>query len=227
VQVREQSEPLPVVVTTDFQDYAMSLLAMFRRPRPIREPQELAQFIDENAAFLTQKGIYEYARARAGHYAKVLFGEPTFIAAVDRSRWKAYPLGLGMVAEIVEGVLRPHGDPAQILKGVSHLVLSVFDSYPVPAALDEGVWRDARGELARRLQLIGMHAVKRAMDVPETYAQEYFDLMPIHEKLRGRDFFTTRNYMRVSLCNIHHELTKRIDAPAVISSLPDAPASMG
>ena len=53
-----------------------------------------------------QKGIYEYSRARAGHYAKVLFREPEFQAAVEESRWRAYPLGLAMVAELVEGVLR-------------------------------------------------------------------------------------------------------------------------
>ena len=33
--------------------------------------------------FLVQKGIYEYSRARAGHYAKVLFREPEFQAAAD------------------------------------------------------------------------------------------------------------------------------------------------
>ena len=37
------------------------------------------------------------------------------------------------------------------------------------------------------------------MDIPEPYAQTYFDLMPIHEKLRGRDFATTRNYLKVAL----------------------------
>ena len=66
----------------------------------------LADFIDGNAAFLMQKGIYEYSRARAGHYAKVLFPKPEFQAAVEMSRWQAYPLGLAMVAEMVEGVLR-------------------------------------------------------------------------------------------------------------------------
>ena len=40
--------------------------------------------------------------------------------------------------------------------------------------------------------------------------------MPIHEKLRGRDFPTIRNYLRVTLCNIHDELTKRMDAPALV-----------
>jgi hypothetical protein len=44
-------------------------------------------------------------------------------------------------------------------------------------------------------------------------------MMPIHEKLRGRDFQTTRNYLRVSLCNIHDELLDRIDAPVLTAAL--------
>jgi hypothetical protein len=43
--------------------------------------------------------------------------------------------------------------------------------------------------------------------------------MPIHEKLRGRDFQTTRNYLRVSLCNIHDELISRMDGPALERAL--------
>ncbi len=43
--------------------------------------------------------------------------------------------------------------------------------------------------------------------------------MPIHEKLRGSDFPTIRNYLRVTLCNIHDEFTKRLDAAAVAAAL--------
>ena len=42
--------------------------------------------------------------------------------------------------------------------------------------------------------------------------------MPIHEKLRGRDFPTTRNYLRVAMCNIHDEFVERLDMPAVAAS---------
>ena len=86
----------------------MGLFDFFRRRPPIRDARALADFIDQQSAFLVQKGIYEYSRARAGHYAKVLFAEPGFQTAVEQSRWRAYPLGLAMVAEVVEGVLRPH-----------------------------------------------------------------------------------------------------------------------
>ncbi len=141
-------------------------LSIFRRPPPIRDTEQLADFIDRNSAFLTQKGIYEYSRARAGHYAKVLFGDTGFQAAVEVSRWRAYPLGLAMVGELVEGVLRPYeGDRREQLEALRHLVLSVFDRYPVPTALGQQDWSEARASLARRLALVGLHPPKRAMDI--------------------------------------------------------------
>ena len=53
------------------------------RPAPVSDAAGLADFVDAHAAFVAQKGIYEYSRARAGHYAKVLFSEPDFQRAVD------------------------------------------------------------------------------------------------------------------------------------------------
>ena len=201
----------------------MGLLDFLRRKPPIRDAAAVGAFIDENAAFLVQKGIYEYARARAGHYAKVMFKEPGFHAAVEVSRWRAYPLGLAMVAEMVEGVLHANAaDRLTVRDLVSTLALDIFDRYPVPAVLGERAWSEQRVELARQLQLIGLHPPKRVIDIPEQWAQTYFDLMPIHEKLRGRDFPTTRNYLRVTMCNIHDEFTDRLDVPAVAASLGNA-----
>jgi hypothetical protein len=198
----------------------LGFLGFFRGRARIRDAQALADFIDQHAAFLVQKGIYEYSRARAGHYAKVLFAESGFQTAVEQSRWRAYPLGLAMVAELVEGVLRPHCvDRHMQLEALSALVLAVFDRYPVPAALGEQAWSDARAELARRLQLIGLHAPKRAFDICEPWTDTYFNLMPIHEKLRGSDYPTIRNYLRVTLCNIHEEFTKRMDSDALVGML--------
>lgn len=198
----------------------MSLFSLFRRPAPIRDAVALADFIDRNAAFLVQKGIYEFSRARAGHYAKVMFREDTFRAAVESARWRAYPLGLAMVAEMAEGVLRPHAgeERHEIHAALAAITLAVFDRYPVPAALGEAAWREAREVLVRRLAHIDLHAPKRVIDIPQIFAEEYFALMPIHEKLRGPDFPTLRNYLRVSLCNIHDELTKRMD-PRMMADL--------
>jgi len=53
------------------------------------------------------------------------------------------------------------------------VVLTVFDRYPIPEALGEQVWTGARAELVRRLQLIGLHPPKRAMDIPEPFVDGY------------------------------------------------------
>ena len=118
----------------------MGLLDMFRARPPIRDLPALADFVDENGAFVVQKGIYEYSRARSGHYAKVLFSEAGFREAVERSRWSAYPLGLAMVTELVEGVLRGHAADRRdsLLGGLSAVVLAVFGRYPAPAASERG-----------------------------------------------------------------------------------------
>ena len=126
-----------------------------------------------------------------------------------------------MVGELVEGVLCPAARENRLAQVVSivALVLAVFDRYPVPAALGEQTWGELRAELEHRLKLIGLHPPKWAKDIPEPFADSYFNLMPIHEKLRTRDAPTTRNYLRVTMINIHVELTKRLDAPAVMQSL--------
>ncbi len=199
----------------------MGLFDFFRRKPPIRDAAGLADFIDGNAAFLAQKGIYEYSRARAGHYSKVLFAEKGFLYAVEVSRWRAYPLALAWVGEMVEGVLRPRaGDERQAqTDAVAALVLGVFDRYPAPQVLGEAVWAQLRAELVQRLNLIGLHAPKRAIDITEQHARTYFDLMPIHEKLRSAEFPTTRSYLRVNMANIHDELTKRLVPDAAAGSL--------
>jgi hypothetical protein len=195
-------------------------LMFWRRP-PVADLDALATFVDEQSAFLVQKGLHEYPRARAGHYAKVLFHEREFNEALERSRWRAYPLGLAMVGEVVEGLLRPYAE-GDVLRHVANLrvfVLQVFDRYPAPAALGDSVWADARAELGRQLQALGLHPPKRVIDVPAPYARTYWDLMPIAKEVRSRDFPTTHSYLKVALCNIHEELDRRADLPALARQL--------
>ncbi len=130
-----------------------------------------------------RKEFYEYSRARAGHYSKVLFAELGFREEIENSRWRAFPLGRAMVAEIAEAVidLQIGGDRAPGLDAVRAATLAAFDRYPVPAKLGAETWQALRAELVRRLQLIGLHPPKRAMDIPVQFAESYFQLMPIDE----------------------------------------------
>ena len=204
----------------------MGFFDMFRRAPAIRDADALAEFIDHNAAFLVQKGMYEYSRARAGHYAKVLLQEPEFLAAIEVARWQAYPLGLAMVAEMVEKLLHPHiaDDRRAGVDALKDLVLWVFDRYPRPEPFTAATWNEARQDLARRLDLIGLHPPKAVKDIPTPVTQLYFDMMPIHDQLKAPDFLAISNYLRVSLINIHDQLIDRLDSATVVQSLLPPPA---
>jgi hypothetical protein len=198
----------------------MVLFGFFRRKPPIHDTKALADFIDAQSAFIVQKGIYDYTQARAGHYTKVLLKEAEFIEAFERSRWQAYPLGLAMISEMVEGVLYPHADDRRaFFEAFQALILSVFDRYPVPPLVGSGKWREARDELVRKVGQMGMHAPKEVVDIPVPYAQRYFDLMPFHKDLLTQDMPTARSYLQINLINIRDELLKRLDAPAVAHAL--------
>lgn len=202
----------------------MALFGFFRKLPPIRTTGELADFIDEQAAYLMQKGIYEYARARTGPHAKKMLFEDDFHRSVDRARWSAFPLGLVMVGEMVEGVLWPHsGENAEerraVIDELIDLVLSVFDRYPVPEAVGRDAWLDSRSEVALKLDQISMHPPKRVIDIPEPYGERYFAMMPIHEVWRSRDAPTTLNFLKLNLVNIRDELVKRMDAAAMVEQL--------
>ncbi|TIU25236.1 MAG: hypothetical protein E5W53_10535, partial [Mesorhizobium sp.] len=79
------------------------LPAFLRKPQPIVSVDDLADFMDSRAAFLAQKSIVEFCRVRAGVYWQKLFSEKEFQAALNHSRWRAYPACYAIVAEMVEG----------------------------------------------------------------------------------------------------------------------------
>jgi hypothetical protein len=199
----------------------MALFGFFRRRPPIRDVAALADFIDEQSAYLIQRYIYDYTMARVGPYSQRILTQPEFAQELERSRWNAYPLGLAMVGEMVEGVLRPHaGNGAgEMLDSLNQLILGVFDRYSVPPQIGADAWRTARQELARKIDQVRTHPPKRVIDIPDSYAERYFNMMPFDKSLLTNDVPTTRNYLRLNLTHIRDELVKRMDPAKMAASV--------
>jgi hypothetical protein len=179
---------------------------------PIRDAATLAAFIDESAAFLVQKGIYDYARARSGHFAKVMLADPGFQAALNRARWRAFPLGLAMVGEMVDAELavQAGGDRRLMLDQVAGIVLSVFDRYPRADGLSEEEWRNGRADLALHLERLSMHPPKRIIDIPVPFAERYFEMMPFDKPFLTPDAPTARGFLQLTLVRMQEELARRV-----------------
>jgi hypothetical protein len=203
----------------------MSVLDFFRgwfgRKPPIANATALADFIDESAAFLVQKGIYDYSRARSGHFAKVMLADEGFQGALNRARWRAYPLGLAMVGEMVETVLAPQAgaDRRAALDPLIKLVLSVYDRYPVPKELPDDEWTQGRAELALHLERLSTHPPKRVIDIPVPFESRYFELMPFDKQFLTPDAPTARSFMQLTLVRLQSELMERMNVADMVASL--------
>lgn len=185
----------------------MGILDLFRRPPPITDVGGLEDYLDANASFLVQKCVFEYSRARAGVFWEKLFKEQSFREAVDVARWNGYPIALANIVEMVEGVLRPlaPGREPDLLDRMIAIGINVIHRYPVPAGEPSTFWVEHEDVFRRRLAEIQLAPPKLVKDIPLATARAMFDLMPIHQTLRGEDFVVVRNHLRANLCRMYEE----------------------
>lgn len=206
----------------------MELLASFRRAAPIGDPAALSAFLDRHAAFMVQKCIYEYARARSGLLSTKLLEEPAFKTAAERAKWRNYPLCLQGLAIMAEGVLRPHAEDARALAaGVAAAVGTVCRGYETPPGTAFDFWDRAEAAIADRL-IDGAGSPPCAVkDIPIETAEAFFANLPIHPDLRSYDFRLVTNNQRANLLRAYEAFLKAADPPRLarrLSAIPPARA---
>jgi hypothetical protein len=194
------------------------LLGRTRSP-PVTTASELAEFLGAQTAYIAQRSVIEYCRARTGLNWDKLFAEPSFLDRLEVCRWEAYAVVLAEVAELALIRLRRYGaaDPTTYLAGLVLAAHAALLRHPVPAHRTS--WTDAADfieqHLARALiaaprpvHLLGLHS-----------ADVIFDLLPIHAELRRQDRMMFQNSVRFAICGAFDEMTRRFDVPALEASL--------
>jgi hypothetical protein len=196
------------------------LESFFRRPL-IADGAGLADFLDSRSAFLVQKSIIEYSRARAGLFSTQLFKEAAFRDALEVARWHNYPLCLLCAALMAEHVLRSEaGERAELMRGgVVSSVADVCRRYPVPPSGAPDFWVRAEERITRRVWQAGLAAPHPIKDIPKEIAKEFFAGLPIHADLTTFDFELITNNLRSNLCRAYEEFVAAIDTPVLVRAL--------
>jgi hypothetical protein len=209
---------------------ALRRLLERRRSPPVTAPGELADFLGAQTAYIAQRSVIEYCRARTGLNWDKLFAEPSFLERLEVCRWEAYALILADVAELALIRLRRHGagDPKTYLPGLVQAAHAALLRHPVPGHRTS--WTDAADAIDRHLAHALMAAPRPVHLLGLDSADAIFDLLPIHADLRRQDRAMFQNSIRFALCGASNEMTRRFDVPALEASLladcgePGAPA---
>jgi hypothetical protein len=194
------------------------LLGGERSPR-VTAGDGLADFLAAQTAYVAQRSVIEYCRARTGINWEKLFLEPAFIDRLEVCRWEAYAQVLAEVAELALIRLRRTGaaDPESYLPGLIEAARAALLRHPVPGHRTS--WTDAADAVERHLarallapprpvHLLGLHS-----------ADAIFDLLPIHADLRREDREMFQNTVRFAICGAFDATARCFDVPALEASL--------
>jgi hypothetical protein len=206
---------------------ALRRLFLGHRQATVATEDELADFLAAQTAYVSQRTVLEYCRARTGlNWDKLLQEEP-FVQSFEVCRWDAYATLLPEIAELVLIRLRRQGmlAPQAYLPGLIEAARAALLRHPVPA--HRSSWAEAAAEIERHLALI-LLAEPRPVHLMGFKASDViFDILPIHADLRREDREMFRNSLRFALCRAFEETTRRLDVPALEASLQDAGGKPG
>ncbi len=194
---------------------------VFGKTEAVADRSSLADFMDSRAAFLCQKCIVEFCRVRAGVYWSKLFAEAEFQEAMRKSRWESYPPAFAMVAEMVEGAVRPHAGmrQRQLPAALETVAAEVFARYPVPEGAPETFWDDALVLVRERLQATQAGPPRPVKDMTKPSARMIYDALPLHKNIVTHDFDYIRNNLRMNLLRFHEDFLAAARFEPLVASL--------
>jgi hypothetical protein len=194
------------------------LLTRKRRP-PVATLDGLADFLAAQTAYVSQRTVLEYCRARTGLNWDKLYREQAFVDSLEVCRWEAYAEVLGEVAELALILLRRQSpaDPQVYLPDMAAAVGAALRRHPVPGHRTS--WDAAAAAIEQHLAQ-SLLAAPRAVHLAGFGAADaIFAHLPIHPDLRREDGEMFRNSVRFALCRVFDEMTRRLDVPALAQTL--------
>jgi len=188
--------------------------------KEVADYASLLDCLDSRSAFVSQKCVYEYCRARAGLNWEPLMKDPTFIAAYDSSRWDAYAAALADFVILLEGRLRPP-DPRLHARLVDRLLVAaaeVLARHRVEAHRPQG-WGEEIAALRDRLNQAQLGPPRPAEEIAKTGGKRIYQTLPLHADMTKHDRVLVTNAVRFNFSRMAADLDQVLDREAAARAL--------
>jgi hypothetical protein len=198
---------------------ATLLSRLWRRPKAAT-PEALGAFLARQSAFVAQKTVLDYCRAKAGRQEARLFADPDFQVALRHCRWQTFAAAAQDVTAMAEAWLRPQatGHEATLAAALARLGGAVLDEAPAPAE-ERASLDDAKAGLARYLTLLQDAPPRSADRLPLLAEAPLLASLPIHPEQRRGETPAIRGALRFHIVSSQQEMERGFDAQRLAAAL--------
>ena len=191
-----------------------------RDPDRIATYADFLDFLESRSAFLAQKCVFEYCRARTGLNWDKLMLEQEFLAAYETSRWEAFGAALADLAVFLEGRLRPADTRlhARLVDRLLVAVAVVLARHPLPAHRPEG-WGEEIAQLRERLNNTQLGQPLAAAEVAKTAGARIYAGLPLHKDMTRHDRELVTNAVRFNFSRIASDLEQQLEVEPLLREL--------
>ena len=191
---------------------------------PIATLAALEDFLVREASLIAQKSIVDYCHMKTRLPITELGREAPFVEAFDAARRAGYAAVLADLIAVVEAHLRDrageHRDalPAALARRYAACLARFDGALARPEAAESGA-AESGAALARRLARLQLAAPKSSTEIALTCANEVFDTLPIHPRLRKHDREPVVEGVRFLFMSRCQRLAERLAAGPLIDML--------
>jgi len=189
-------------------------------PEPLTSLDQLKEYTEKQAAFVSQVTLYTYIKTRAGTQYPKLFENETYLVSMKMARWHIFGAAVADLA-IFYGALMvsrnaaTHEQAKSLAERIITAILSDYDQDDIdPGEFDGMIDRGrARSEVAAWADLAeGANAFQSSADALIRWA-------PIADELKKQDEEIVRNSIHMRWIGIRREIKEILVPEAILTGL--------
>ena len=189
-------------------EYFLPILKYFKPTKKISNYQDLKEFIQKKAAWVTQETLYGYLKTRMGAKYVLMFEDEIFLSSINKAKWNIYAVSLQDLSFYSISYLKDISNFHDTSKA-REIYYEILNSEKANSLPDD-IFKKASMEFENRNKNIDWEVYYKSLPFNSS-ALALYEWSPIAEELKTLDRKIVLNSMILKWDNIQKEFKELIN----------------
>lgn len=191
-------------------------LGLYKLPA-IETMDQLIDFIDQKASFVSQVTLYTYVKARAGTQYPKMFTNEDFLTSLRIARWHIYvasvcDLALFTVAQLHKAGRISEAESVALCTTIIDRIFLKIDQQDI----DKNSFIDISNRGSKRANFVDWNAIADGPGAFQSSSDAMFRWAPIADRLKNEDEEIIRNSIHLRWIGVRRDLKETINLAMMI-----------